>query len=121
MIPTNPVKPTAAGTKRPPTAGNTSGGDPDRQYLETATELLMEWFGVAAPQAEGLIATWARDCHRTPEAIARVLVHQIWQGDETYADMVAVRTLERSLRNLPAVLAADLESQALTEGIGQNG
>ena len=86
-----------------------------RPYLETATKLLTEWFGVTAPQAETLIATWARDCHRTPTAVARVLVHQIWQGDETYADLAAARTLEHALRNLPAVIATGLESQASAE------
>jgi hypothetical protein len=41
------------------------------------------------------------------------LVHQIWQGDETYADLAAARTLEDALRNLPAVIASGPESQAL--------
>jgi hypothetical protein len=74
--------------------------------LEQAKGLLMECFGVTATQAEALITTWARDCHRSPTAVAQVLVYQVWQGDETYADTSVARTVEHALRVLPDELTS---------------
>lgn len=82
----------------------------DRPYSELAAQLLKEWFGVTAAQADALIADWARNCQRSPEAIAQVLVRQIWQGTDTTVDPVVARTLEGALRNLPRVVAAGMDS-----------
>jgi hypothetical protein len=115
MNSTDPVTPTDVMTKRQPAETRSTADTARGRCLDKATELLMDWFGVNAPQADALIATWARDCHRSRRAVAHVLVHQIWQGDEAYADLAAARTLEHALRNLPAVIATGLESQALSE------
>jgi hypothetical protein len=93
MIPSDFVKPAA------------------RSCSEQATQLLIEWFGVTAQQADALIATWARDCHRSPQAVAEVLVHQVWHGDHSYFDPAVARTLENALRNLPELVAASLDSE----------
>jgi hypothetical protein len=83
--------------------------------LELAAELLTEWFDVTTPQANELIATWARSCHRSPRAVAEVLVHQVWRGDATYVDPAVARTLEHALRNLPEVVAAGMESEVASQ------
>lgn len=83
----------------------------DRPCSELAAQLLKDWFGVTATQAEALIADWARACHRPPETVARVLVRQVWQGKETTVDPGVARTLEDALRNLPGVVAAGMDSE----------
>jgi hypothetical protein len=106
MIPTDPVKPADLRLTRQLHPGDRASADPDgRPYLARATDLLMDWYGVTAPQAETLITTWARECRRSPKAVAQVLVHQISQGDETYADTIVARTLENALRSLPGVVS----------------
>jgi hypothetical protein len=105
MIPTDPVKPADLTLTRQSHSGDRSTTDTEhRPYLEKATGLLMDWYGVTAAQAETLIINWAYECRRSPEAVARVLVHQIWLGDEAYAERTLARTLEHALRNLPGVL-----------------
>lgn len=83
----------------------------DRPCSVQAKQLLQGWFGVPANQAEALIARWARHCRRSPEAVAHVLVHQVWQGDQTAADPVVARTLEHALRNLPGVVSAGMDPE----------
>lgn len=107
MIPTDPVTPSNMRTKRPlPSKARSTADTPRELCLDKAAELLMDWFGVTAPQADALIATWARDCHRSPRTVAYVLVHHIWEGDGTHTDTTIARTLEHALRSLPGVLAA---------------
>ncbi|TDD17988.1 hypothetical protein E1218_26790 [Kribbella turkmenica] len=82
----------------------------DRPYPELAAQVLKEWFGVSAAQADVLIADWARNCQRSPNTVAQVLVRQIWQGTDTTVDPVVARTLEGALRNLPHVVAVGMDS-----------
>ncbi|TDO47994.1 hypothetical protein EV643_108311 [Kribbella sp. VKM Ac-2527] len=82
-----------------------------RPCLKQATALLTEWFGVTASQADALIATCARNCRRSPKAVAEVLVHQVWRGDGIYLDPAVARTLEHALRKLPEVVAASMDSE----------
>jgi hypothetical protein len=73
----------------------------DASAVEQAEGLLMEWFGVSADQAGGVIRAWARRCGRPPEVVADVFVRQIWQGDGAACDRVVARALEHALRDLP--------------------
>jgi hypothetical protein len=69
----------------------------------------MESFGVSKEQADELLHTWARQCKRSPEAVAEVFVHQVWQGEETCQDRNVARALEHALRNLPEMVALTLD------------
>jgi hypothetical protein len=73
--------------------------------VEQAKGVLMESFGVSAGQAGKLVDAWARECGRSPEVVAEVLVHQIWEGDDACCDHLVARALERALRDLPRFVA----------------
>lgn len=106
MIPSDFLVPKALATRRLLSSGGPPGAcTVGRPCLEQATELLTEWFGIGAAQANALISAWARRCGRSPNAVAQVLVHHVWQGDETYADAAVARTIEHALRNLPEIIA----------------
>ena len=70
-----------------------------------ATDVLMDSFGVSAVQADELLYACARQCDRSPEAVAEVFVRQVWYGDETPGDRFVARALEQALRNLPQLVA----------------
>jgi len=110
-----------------PDSAETSGSQPDRLRsspgispigppdggcpvaVERAKGVLMEWFGVSLEQAGQLLQAWARQCTRSTEAVAEVLVHQVWEGDDTCCDRTVARTLEQALRDLPRVVALTLD------------
>jgi hypothetical protein len=64
--------------------------------LEQAKGVLMESFGVSKEQADEVLHTWGRQRKRTPEAVAEVSVHQVWQGEETCPDRNVAPALERN-------------------------
>ena len=74
----------------------TSGSARFRQ----AKDLLTEWFGVSAEQAENLLLTWSCETRTSACELATALVVDVHQGRPSDCSTKVLRHLERRLRDL---------------------
>lgn len=74
--------------------------------IAEARRVLSESFGVIPSDCDRVLRAWSEQTNAPLAKVADVLIHQIWNGEETSQDRVLVRSLEQCIRQLPALHTA---------------